>query len=115
MATSNLITSITDAQQTLMGDVWEFSALAKHLSEPDDAPPLFAVLERHARRLEASSERLDVLVSRLGAGGMGGTPMSTQRDQQTYSGDGGVPEPSGANSVGVAPAGGGAPIPSMRT
>lgn len=47
-------------------------------------------------------------------GGMGGTPMSTQRDELAYSGARGVAGVSGANSVGVAPAGAGAPILNLR-
>ena len=116
MADSNLITRLDLAQRELMCDVWEFAALVDHLGEPDNASPLVRVLVRHAQRLSSSSEALEALLAQVvSSGGMGGTPMSTQRDQQTYSGDGGLPEPSGVNSVGVAPAGGGVPIPSMRT
>lgn len=47
-------------------------------------------------------------------GGMGGTPMSTQRDEQAHSGAFGVAGVSGANSFGVAPAGAGSPILNLR-
>ncbi|MCW5652436.1 hypothetical protein [Hydrogenophaga sp.] len=76
--------------------------IAQHTAKPGNAPEMVAtwLIALRATAREA-----------IAKGGMGGTPMSTQRDEQAHSGVGGVAGPSGANSVGVAPAGSDVPIP----
>ncbi|MBW0172102.1 MAG: hypothetical protein KXJ61_17935 [Hydrogenophaga sp.] len=70
--------TLRQATDTLAQDIWEFQALAEHLNEPDNPTPLALVLRRHADRLQASYEVLDVLLS----GGMGAmAPMATQKPE----------------------------------
>lgn len=83
MANSNLITQVIAAHDAMLRDVWEFSALIKHLDQPDNPPPLVLVLAAYAQRLSASADALDTLSIQLlresRDGGMGAVaPMVTK-------------------------------------